>query len=146
MADGYKVNNDRLPEPDNKLISRGDTYHPIINMDVIGMLYTTVYHQAVNEMQQTFMRWKIIHQCLDLPHSICPLLAWNIFNEVILVDTKKIIKVPNIDFGELLWFIDIWQLIKENPGMNPAEHFREKHIDLFSGCSIRVKQFMYGKF
>ena len=63
--------------------------------------------------------------------------------EVILVDTNRIIKVPGIEFGELLHFICIYMLMTENPGTNWAEYFSKNSIDLFSGCSIFVNQCMY---
>ena len=43
--------------------------------------------------------------------------------EVIPVDTKKIIKGSNLDFGEFLWFIGIWMLMTSNPGTNQADYF-----------------------
>ena len=51
--------------------------------------------------------------------------------EVILVETKRIFKVPDLDFGEFLRFIGIWMLIKANPVMNRAEYFSEKTYEYF---------------
>ena len=39
-------------------------------------------------------------------------------NDVILVDTNIIIKVPALEFGEFLQFIGVGILITENPGTN----------------------------
>ena len=66
------------------------------------------------------------------------------FDEVIMVDSNRIIKFPDIEFGQLLRFIGIWLLMTENPGTNRAEYFRKNPIDIFSGCSIDVNQLMSG--
>ena len=85
-----------------------------------------------------------MHQCLELPHIICSICALNIVDEVLMVDTNRIIRVPDIDFDEFLCFIGIWLLITGNPGTNQTEYFSENYIDLFSGCSIFVNHIMYG--
>ena len=54
------------------------------------------------------------------------------------------IKVPDIDFCEFLWFIGIWLLMTENPGTNRADYFIKNPIDIFSGCLICINQFMSG--
>ena len=61
-----------------------------------------------------------------------------------MVDTNRIVKGPGIDFIEFLRFIGIWMSIRENPGTKRAEYLRENPIDIFSGLSIRVNQFMSG--
>ena len=53
-----------------------------------------------------------MHQCLDLPHSIFPLSAKKNVGGVILVETNRIIKGPDIDFGEFLRIIGVWVLVK----------------------------------
>ena len=83
-----------------------------------------------------------MHQCLDSPHSIFPLTAYIFFDEVILVETNRIIKGPDIYFGEFLRFIGIWLLMTENPDTNWAEYFSENPIDIFSGCSICANQYI----
>ena len=35
-----------------------------------------------------------------------------------MVETNRIIKVPDIDFGEFIQFIGIWMLMTANPGTN----------------------------
>ena len=59
-----------------------------------------------------------MNQCLDLPHSTCPIPDLNFFDEVILVEANRIIKVPDPDFGEFLRFVSICMLMTENPGTN----------------------------
>ena len=54
-----------------------------------------------------------MHQCLDLPHSIFNLSAKKFVNEAILVDTKRIIKGPDLDFGDFLQLIGIYLLMPE---------------------------------
>ena len=39
-----------------------------------------------------------------------------------LVDTNKIFKGPDIDFGEFLHFNGIWMLMTSKPGKNWAEY------------------------
>ena len=78
----------------------------------------------------------LIEFALFLPHTFVI--------EVIMVDTNKIIKIPGIYFGKFLRFIGIWMLMTSNPVTNGAEYFSEKPIDIFSGRSICVKQFMSG--
>ena len=65
-------------------------------------------------------------------------------DEVILVDTKNIIKGPSIEFGEFIWFIGIWLFRTSNPGTTRVEYFSKNPIDVFSGVSIYVNQFMSG--
>ena len=60
------------------------------------------------------------------------------------MDTNRIINVPDLDLSEILKFIGIWLLMTANTGTNWAEYFRENAIDIFSGCSIHVNQFMSG--
>ena len=67
------------------------------------------------------------------------------FNGVILMETNRIIKGPDLDFGDFLQFIGIWMLMKSNPGTNRVDYLRENPIDIFSECSIFVNQFIYGK-
>ena len=54
-------------------------------------------------------------------------------DEVILADTNRIIKGPDLEFGEFLRFIGIWLLMTENPGTKWTEYFSENPIDIFSG-------------
>ena len=61
------------------------------------------------------------------------------------MDTNRIIIGPDIDFGDFPWFVGIYLLIEENSG-KLGRVFRENPIGLFSGCSIRVNQFMSGNF
>ena len=70
------------------------------------------------------------------------LLPKTFANEVILVDTNKIIKGPDIDFGEFLQFIGLWILMTANPETNQLELFSEHITDVFSECSIHVNRFV----
>ena len=94
--------------------------------------------------RKTYFNEQRIHQYIELPQIIFPINAKNLFDEVILVDTNRRIKVPDLDYGEFLWFIGIWLFMTANPDTNCAEYFSKNPIDVFSGCSIRVNQFMYG--
>ena len=53
-------------------------------------------------------------------------------------------KGNDLEFGEFLQLIGIWMVMAENPGTNGVEYYSKNPIDLFSGCSIRVNQFMSG--
>ena len=75
--------------------------------------------------RKTWLYEQIIHQCLDLPHIICTLPPEFFFVEVILVDTNKIIKGPDIYFGKFLRIIGIWMLMKSSPGINRWDYFSE---------------------
>ena len=77
-----------------------------------------------------------IHQYLDLPHSVCSLPAEKLVEEVILVETNKIIKVPDLDFGDFLRFIGIWLLMTSKPGTNWADYFSENSIDILVGAQF----------
>ena len=48
------------------------------------------------------------------------------------METDRIIKDSDHDFGELIQLIGIWVLMTENPGTNWAEHFSENPLDIFS--------------
>ena len=111
---------------------------------VNGVKYAIGGHPTVEDMQKKLMEWKKMHECHDLAHSICPLPSYNFFDEVILVNTNRIIEGPDLDFGESLWFIGIWMLITGKPGTKWADYFSKKPIDIFSGFSIRANQFMSG--
>ena len=73
-------------------------------------------------------------------------LPKNAANEVIMVETNRIIKGPDLDFEYFLRTTGIWLLITENPGTNRMEYFSEDPIDIFSGWSICVNPFMSVKF
>ena len=45
-------------------------------------------------------------------------LPTTFFNEVILVETNKVIKGTDLGFGKFLRFFDIWMFMTENPGTN----------------------------
>ena len=61
-----------------------------------------------------------------------------------MVDTNRRIKGLDLDFYEFLRLIGIGLFMKAYPGTNQAEYFRKNNIDIFSGCSICVNQFMSG--
>ena len=48
-----------------------------------------------------------------------------------MVKTNRRIKVPDIEFGEFLWFIKIWMLITENSDTIQTDYFR-KTVKIFS--------------
>ena len=105
-----------------------------INRYVNEVAYTIGGHQDFNEIQKNLM-W------LTKNASVYWLTSQNLYylyhffpDEVILVDTNRILKVPDIEFGEFLRFIGIWMLMTENPGTNWEKYFRKNPIDLFSGC------------
>ena len=58
------------------------------------------------------------------------------FNEVIMVETNRIIKGPDLDFGQFLHFIWIWLLITANPDTNRAEYFSKKTIFISMGAQF----------
>ena len=60
-------------------------------------------------------------------------LTKTFFNEVILVDTNRIIKGPNLEFGGFLGFIGIRWLRTEKCGTNGAEYFSKNTIDILVG-------------
>ena len=62
------------------------------------------------------------------------------------METNRITKGPDTDFGKFLRLIVIFLLMTENPGTKRADYFSENPIDIFSGCSIFVNQFMSGDF
>ena len=49
-------------------------------------------------------------------------LPQTFFDEVIMVETNRIIKVPDIDVGVFFQFIGICLLMTETPGTNQAEY------------------------
>ena len=58
-----------------------------------------------------------------------PLVLPKMFvNEVFLVDTNRIIRVPDLDLGELFQFIRIWLLIVANPGTNREEYLIKRNL------------------
>ena len=59
-----------------------------------------------------------MQQCFDLPHSICPLYEKTFVGEVIMMDSNRIFKVPDHDFGEFHQLICIYMFVTENPGTN----------------------------
>ena len=63
-------------------------------------------------------------------------------SEVILVETNRRIKSPDLDFGKFLRSIGICLFMTSNPGTNQVEYCIKNPIYLFSGCSISVNQFM----
>ena len=83
-----------------------------------------------------------MHQFLDLPQIIFTLNACNFLDKIIMVETYRTIKGPYLDFGEFLWVIGIWVLMKANPGTNWTDYFSKNPIDIFSGCSIFFNQYM----
>ena len=62
------------------------------------------------------------------------------------METNIIIIGPDLDFGEFLRFIGIWFLMIANSGTKCAEYLSENTIDIFSGCSMCVNQYMSGIF
>ena len=66
-----------------------------------------------------------MHQCLELTHIIFPFSANFFFDEVILVDTNRKIKCPDIEFGEFLQFVGICMFMTENSGTNWVDYFRK---------------------
>ena len=76
-----------------------------------------------------------MHHCLDLPHKICR-LSDNCFGEVILVDTNRVIKGPDLDFGVFIWFIWIWIFITENPVTNWVDYFSNNCIDFLEDAQF----------
>ena len=81
---------------------------------------------------------------LTYPTEFSLFLVKTFVNEVIMVETNRRIKGPDLDIGEFLQFIGIWLLMTAKPGTNRADYFRINPIDIFNGCSIRVNQFMSG--
>ena len=77
-----------------------------------------------------------MNQCLDLPQSIRPLSTRFFVGEFIMVDTNRIIKGPNLDFGEFLRFISIWISITENPCTNWSEYFSKNPIYFSVGAQF----------
>ena len=65
-------------------------------------------------------------------------------DEIILIETNRIIKGPGTEFDEFLRLIGIWMSMTENPGTNWTEYFSKNPIDIFSGCSIYVNQLLSG--
>ena len=59
-----------------------------------------------------------------------------------MVEINRIFRGPNIEFGELLYFIGIWLLMTENLCKNWAEYFNKNPRDLFIECSIRDNPFV----
>ena len=55
-------------------------------------------------------------------------------DEVILVETNKRTKGPDLDFGKFLRFIGIRMFMTSNPVTNQEQYFIENPIDIFSGC------------
>ena len=51
--------------------------------------------------------------------------------EVITVDINNMLKWPELEFGEFLWFIGICLSIIDNPGTNRAEYFSDTPVDIF---------------
>ena len=45
-------------------------------------------------------------------------------------------RVPEIDFGDFLWFVGIWLLTTANPGMNWVEYFSKKTIYFLVGAQF----------
>ena len=82
------------------------------------------------------MSWLTSHNCYS---------SWLIFfYEVILVETNRIIKGPDLEFGGFLQFIGIWILTTSNSVTNQAEYFSKNPRDILSECSICINQFVSG--
>ena len=145
LAGSYKVGDDRLPAPENTPSTTGKTDQPVYKQ---GCKWNDIYHGRESFCQLDAVKLdgttKEFIIVLTYLTAFVLFLPQTFVVEVILVDTNKIIKGPDLDFGEFLRFIVIWMLMISNPGTNQEEYFSKKPIDMFSGCSISINQFMSG--
>ena len=134
LADGYKVYDDRPPAPKNTPSNTGKNDQPVYKE---GWKWNGIYHSRESGCRRYAA--KLDGMNLEFISVITYLIEFVIFLpktflvEFILVDTKKIIKGPDLDFGKFLRFIGIYMLMTSNPGTNWSEYFIENPIDLFSG-------------
>ena len=143
LADGYKVDSDRLPSPNNTPINTRKTDQPIYKE---GYKCNVIDHRRESGCKRDAAKTDGINKefisVLTYLTSFVLFFPKTFVVEVIMVDTNKIIKGPDIDYCGFLQLIGIWLLMKSNPGTNWAEYFIKNLIDIFSGCSICVNQYM----
>ena len=145
LADGYEVDDDRLPAPENTPRNTGKTDQPVYKE---GWKWYGVDHRRASGCRRDAAKLDGMNK--EFISVLTYLTAFELFLpktfvvEILLVETNKTIKGPDLDFGEFLRFIGIWLLMTSNPGTNRADYFSENPIDIFSWCSICVNQFMSG--
>ena len=109
---GYEFDDGRLPTPENTPINTGKNYQPVYKQ---GWKYNLIDHsrasicrrdaEKIDGMNKEFI------SVLTYLTSFVLFLPKTFVVEVIMVDTNKRIKSPDLYFVKFFWFIGIWLLM-----------------------------------
>jgi hypothetical protein len=147
LADGYEVDDDNEPAPENAptLAPSGNTGVTYSDWGFSGICQRRAENCRNEKAHIRSVTSDIVMGGMDFITMFLIFMPKVFFETVLLVETNKAIQGQPVSFGEFLQFIGIWLYMATTAGYNRAEWFSSKNVDRWEGAPCRFNDVMSGR-